>query len=364
MKIQCRYSGEYFYTTDFRNLKAVGEHPMMHLPVHTLVSRMGDFFRGSMSEVECKVLFIAMLKATGQVDFKMNAQPEISTVYKYMESLANMLQWHEAIENRSIKLPMYSINNATKDLENINHWIGAWNDIKESWKLGYAQSISAKRALDELVRREEVLSRLIKSYTKKSTDYAWLLARWALLASKAPKELHELWTKLFKLKGIEVYNGEYTNDLSELVEHMENNLHHGTIYAHEVLKHIRHLYHLNQSGDFGLGIPSGTDLDHTLQNPYTFVEEDVEKHNRALAVASAPDSEPKPEQYGNKIEYIRAKAAYRLAMSKNNTDKAFEQQQQEAAKLDDLLATDANEQAALPFTDDEDDVNDIVKGGL
>lgn len=342
MKILCTLSNTYFYTTDFRNLKVEGIHPFFSLPTRTLLSRTGDWAQGKLTEDERRVLFLSLLhsmrntKGEKLVEFRTAAIPSDRTIQYSIELLIKTVGWHNAIDTTAIPLPRYVVNHATRDLRNIHDWLKVWNDTKDDWKNNNFKSAEAKRKLEKLIIREESLSKLIKSYNKKSEDYAWLIAKWSMLAGSVPAELQEYWTSLIKLKGHAVYLAE-TNDLDEMVEHMEMNLPHGSIYAHATLKHVRNLLYKNKSGDFGLGIPSGTDLEGALANPFKFVEDATETHNKNTIIASAPEKEPIISDYSSKFEYLKAKAAWGLAKSANDQIEAYQKQQDDAAKLDMMI---------------------------
>lgn len=313
MRIWCRYSGVEFSTSDFKNLKATGEHPLILVPTHTLLSKAGEWAAGGLTEKETVALFVALLKSTDLVDFKTTAAPSYETCQKYMEFLLRTIGWKETLSDQIfLKLPRFVINHSTKTLTNVHHWLATWEEIKSNWAQNVSRAYKAKDILDKLVRREEALARLIKSHTKKSSDYAWLLAKWAMLAGEVPKGLQEYWTDLFKLKGTAIYLAK-TVDLEELVEHMEENLPHGTIYAYAVMKHLRTLLTKNRAGDFGLGLDGTDSLGNTIENPYSIVEESTETENRRILIASAPEKEPKQEEYPDLVSYLRAKAAYILA---------------------------------------------------
>lgn len=367
MKILCSLSGTFFYTTDFRQMKVEGIHPFFSLPLTNLVSRAGDWAQGKLSPDERKVLFIALLhslknmKGEKLVEFRTAAMPDDKLIQHNMELLLTTVGWHSAMDTTAIPLPRYVVNHATRDLRNIRQWLITWKETKDEWKASNFKSAEAKRKLERLVLREESLSKLIKSYNKKSEEYAWLIAKWAMDAADVPKELHELWTSLIKLKGNAIYLAS-TNDLDEMVEHMEMHLPHGDIFSHATLKHVRNLLYKNKSGDFGLGIPTGTDLEATLDSPYKFVEDQIETHNKNTVIANAPETKPEQKDYPNKLSFLRATAAYNLAKSAKDMADAFDLQQQDAAKLDALIFSEGraiSEDAELEAVLDQEFAKEI-----
>lgn len=343
MRIWCRYSGIEFTTGDFKNIKANGEHPLMLVPTRTLIARAGEWAKGALTEEETIILFVALLKSTDLVEFRTSAAADYATCQKYMEFTLRTIGWKEALGDEILKLPKFIINHSTRDLKNVHHWLATWEDIKEGWRNNYNRAQRAKHILDKLASREEALARLIKSYTKKSSDYAWMLAKWAMEAADVPKQLREYWTDLFKLKGQAIYLARLV-DLEEMVEHMEDNLPHGTIYAHATMKHIRDILTKNRAGDFGLGI-SGTDsLGNTIQSPFRIIEDDIELQNKMRLMQDAPTEEPKRSDYSSLVEYLKAKASWTLLQSHVNRLAELEEkaQAEDSASILDTVDTEGD----------------------
>lgn len=366
MKILCEYSGVDFYTRDFLNMRVSGIHPLFSLPSSSLLSRAGDWGQGKLSPEECRILFIALLHSTDHLDFHTAALPTNQTIQYHMQKVFHTVGWYHTLDMKNMILPKYAVNHATRDLKNIGLWLDSWNEIKDDWINGQTKSAQSRRKLERLAIREESLSRLIKSYSKKSEDYAWRLAAWALDASDDPeehpisKDLKEYWTTLFKLRGNSIYLAS-TNDLDEMVEHMEKYLPHGDIFSHAVLKHVRALLFKNKSGDFGLGIPTGTDLTEMHNNPYKIVEDDIEIHNVDVVIASAPEEEPRKSDYPDLVSFIRAKAAFYLKNKKNELQKRLEEEQMAASKLDAFIASEGSKDAEDAMFDKTDEMNAMLQ---
>lgn len=363
MKILCEYSGVDFYTTDFKQMRVSGVHPFFDLPANVLLSRSGDWSQGKLSQEECRVLFVALLHSTDHFDFHTAAIPNPHIVQRNMEKVFKTVGWYHAGNWKAVIFPKYAVNHATRDMKNISIWLESWNDIKEDWVNGQAKSVQARKKLERLALREEGLAKLLKSYTKKSEEYAWRLAAWALDAADAPDNpipanIKEYWTNLFKLRGNSIYLAS-TNDLDEMVEHMEAHLPHGDIFSHAVMKHIRAILFKNKSGDFGLGIPTGTDLTNMHNNPYKIVEDDIEAHNKASIAATAPEHEPQKKDYPSLPDFLRAKAAFFLKNKKNELADKYEAAQRDAEKLDAFISVEGSKDAEDAEFIDQDTVHII-----
>lgn len=340
MLIYCRYSGIEFRTDDFKNFKVVGEHPLMSVPTAELTSKAVQWLAGSMSEDETRVLFVALLKSTGLIEFRQAATPSHATCTKFMDILIRTVNWRLLVDDSKLQLPRFVVSPSTKYLENIAHYLTSWEDAKETWRNNYNRAMGAKYKLDKLEKQEEGLARLIKSWTKRSEDYAWRLAKWALIAADVPRDLHEYWTELFKLKRNDIYTA-HTASLEELVEHMEDHLPHGSIYATAVMDHLRNLLRKNKLQDFGLGMEDTDEAGNTVLNPFKIVEDDIEQLNRNVIISQAPTVEPVRANYDSNVAYLKAKAAWILAKSQLERIAAAEAKAQEedsAAILDSIDA--------------------------
>lgn len=308
MKVSCQYSGIVYDVTGFGGTKLEYIHPVFSAGPKWLLSRMGTWAAQKFTEEESRLLFLGLLHSTELVKFQATAVPDNTTVQLNMEQLARFVSWSCGITRPHMVLPSFVIQKDNKKLNNVRYWIQAWLEARKAFEDGY----KAQGELRSIRDKEAVLERLIRTSTKQTEDYAGLLSTWALQATGVPKALHQYWRELFCLKGIDVYNAK-TADLEELVEHMEEYLEHGSIFAHSALKHCRTLLKKNRAGlTYGLGI-SDEDLDEISKNPFTIVEGSVEDQNMAIIAANAPSEEPQPQQYESRVAYLRARAAWTIA---------------------------------------------------
>lgn len=350
MEIYCQYSGISYKAELFSSkMKIEAVHPIFYASYKSLINRSVDWANGRLNIKERRLLFLSLLNKTELVKFKTTAQPSDVTVQLNMELLLKFMAWRSDIQSSAIRFPEYAINSATYKLENIRQWLNSNFDIIQAWKTNYAKEY-LKRSL---ATKEGALERMIKSTLKPSDRLPGRLAEWAMEASNAPKDLRELWISLFKLKGIQVYEPQYTNDLSELLEHLEDNLTDslGTIYATQALSHIRKICIANRNGiAFGLGMESSDELQNKLDHPFRIIEESTETHNREVAISMAPMEEPKKENYANIVAFLRAKAAWTLANSAKTreaelvaSEKRYEAEAAMMCMNEEEVATDAVE---------------------
>lgn len=342
MKVYCQYSGIEYDLTGFGGTKMTYIHPIFAAEPKWLLSRMGSWAAQKLTEEESKLLFLAILHSTELVEFRTAAFPENSTVQMNMEPLSRIYAWMLGISRVQMVLPKFVISQDNKRLQGIKHWVELWYSARKDYEDGYSSYLLGKK----LAGKEEALERLIKNSQRTTEDYAGLLCTWALQASSAPNSLNEYWRELFCLKGLKIYNARAV-DLEELLNHMEEHLEHGSIFAASTLKHLRTLIMKNRAGlNYGLGI-TDEDLAEIEASPFTIVEGSIEEHNMDVIAASGPVDEPKQSDYPNsKVAYLRAKAAWQLGQRAKQYAAEFTQQVEDEvdadSELNELLEEDGS----------------------
>lgn len=344
MKVFCQYSGITFEVENFPNFKLDYVHPIFSASPKHLLSRAGDWAAQRFNEKESRLLFLSLLHTTELVEFRTAATPEHSTVQKNMEAVLRFVAWQSGLTNPSIVFPKFAITLETKTLGNVKHWLQVWQEAKDDFENGYRSTSIASR----LRIKEAALERLIKSSQRKTEDYAGLLATWAMDASDAPASIREFWVSLFKLKGLAIYNCKAV-DLTDLVEHLEDRLEHGSIFSAACMQHVRRLAAMNKAGlGYSLGMPmetlEGVDLLALSKDPFTIVEDEIETYNRNIIAATAPDEEPLLKDYPSKVAWLRAKAAFVISQRAKVYAAEF------TSKVETAVATDAED--ARIFDDD------------
>jgi hypothetical protein len=333
MKIYCQYSGVEYDITGFGGTKLTYIHPIFSAEPRWLLSRMGSWAAQKFTEEESKLLFLAILHSTDLVEFRATAHPEASLVAQQMEPLAKIYSWMIGLSRRQLVLPKFVIQHDNRSLKNIKHWIETWYEGRKDYEDGYNKYLNDQK----LIGKEEALERLIKNAQKTTDDYAGLLCTWAMLASNAPKGIQEYWRELFTLKGLKLYSARQV-DLQELLDHMEENLEHGSIFAAATLKHVRTLVKKNSAGlNYGLGITDEDLAEIDSSSPFKIVEGSIEEHNIQVIANSAPEFEPQKKDYQSFVAYLRAKAAWELAQKARQYAQEFTQQVEEDVAADEEL---------------------------
>lgn len=344
MKLYCRFSGiEYSIADTFGSYQHVSIHPFFELPVKFYFSRAGDWAANRLHETERKLLFLGLLNSTDLVHFKHPAFPSDALVQQSMEKCMKIVSWITALKNPAVLLPQFSITKETCKLENIGHWLDCWYEARKDFEDGYV----ATSHLAKLRNREYALERLIRNAHKKVDDYSGLLAAWAMDAASVPKNLHEYWKPIFTTKGVSVY-GLKQADIEECLEHMEEHLEHGSIYANAVLKHLRGLAKKNKQGlAFGLGMEDSEfqnlDLDALSKQPFKIVEDSVETANKEEIASRATEDRPQAKDYPSRVAYLRAKIAWEMAEKARRYAQEFAQQVETQLEIDEQINNEAGE---------------------
>lgn len=324
MKVLCSYSSIEFTCEFFpgylssRDAEFPISHPIFQVPQKKLLSYLGKWGSGALTDTDSYLLFIAILRSTDLIEFR---NPVIRTlrtpalIAQNMERLALAVTHLNSVFDASSTFPRYVINTETRTLDGISGWIDNWEESYAEWKTGYRSAgDSAKLRL-----RESALQRLIKNPHKPVSAYAAQIADWACLAGSFPTfqtvnringqkmGCDDYWKHIIircaRSDAIYSLNRE---DLEELIEHCESNIPIGSgIYSHALFKLLRHA-HEKMRNFLGIG-----DLDLS-KTTYAILSatDTAEAANLRALIDSAPDHEPRLEEYPSKLAYLRAKVRW------------------------------------------------------
>lgn len=405
MRIQCRFSGVSFYCQGYNQLKVMGEHPLMQVPVRTLLSRAADWSRDTLDDTERRILFVALLKASELVEFRVPAVPTKQTIETNMELLLKTVSWKEGIGD-SLRLPKYRVTENNYRIKNIGTFLRNWDDEKREWDGKTAEW----RLREKLQRREDALNRIIRN-AQKAGDYLKKLARWTMDASAAPQYIKDTWVEMFSTEDdVEIWNMP-TVDIEELLEHLQGHLTYGSTAANAAFRRVYDLLDKNKKGiNFSLMDEDDEEKKRNYQsyadNPFLIWEEpeflegsregeeredvgrdlldqaerernrrlfgdefkgkssaqvDAEfaRSNERRIISLAPIAEPKRENYPGQVPYIKALASYRIAVRELK-----KQQEEDSKKREEALKRQkeegSTEKLDIPFSDIDTETSNIV----
>jgi hypothetical protein len=324
MKILCGYSGIEFNCDHFPGYLHAREiaHPIFCLPQAKLLSYSNRWASGNLSPIDSYLLFLALLRSTDQVEFRVPAARIPATdqyVANNMDLLINVVGQINIIKHPGFSIPRFVISPETKHLATVHYWIAAWEACIDDFKDGYATA----KLKHDLITREAGLAKLIASAQRESS-YSASLAEWAAIAGNFPTfpvdtvlgrvSCADYWKAIIRkcVKSESIF-AIPAADLAELIDHCENELElHGNTFAHTLMQLLR-AGQQRQNGYLDLGefdIRSGT---------YAILSgnDTVEDANKIAMIQSAPESLPTPEQYPSRIAYLRAKAKWDMAQAHN-----------------------------------------------
>lgn len=315
MKVICQKSGLIFTCEHFKYYSdtATISHPCFSIPQKKLLALTPKWATGDFSEIDSYLLFLSLLDSTGQVEFRAPVQYTAATpsiVLNNMETLIRLVGVINCITNPHLVLSRVAISKENHTLESVTTWIENWHEAIEEYKDGYI-SIAEQQ---DLVRREAALEKLIKS-SYNEVQLATQIANWAELAGSFPDfsvrspfgehTCSEYWKLIIrKCVNAESIFSIPSSDIQELIEHCEEHIPHGSIYAHTLMGILRN--GLNKQHNFlGLGETTGFVL---LES-----DDEVQQANIQLIVQTAPTEEPRVTDYSSRFEWLRAHTKWKIA---------------------------------------------------
>jgi hypothetical protein len=327
MKQVCPLSGVIWEAEGFvtGHKPLVLAHPIFALPVKSLYARLdADWYAGRLSQIEKKLLFLAIFNASGHVTFNHPADPEPAIVETHIAALAKSVSWLLSIKHPGLSAPHFSINRETHKLENMSALLQAWAQARLSFESGMrAQNLLAtKNRLEMLL--ENRIKRVEAGIVAESASYLAMLASWAEIALNFPSfatihprtfqniKLCDYWKELIACPESEVYSYPLA-DWKELDDHIVDNLDDtDSSFAFTLMRRIKKVVY-KQSDDIGLVIVRSQPSAAGAKATYTLEPNASDKATMAAIAAKAPSSEPIASSYASKVDFLRAKIAWNMA---------------------------------------------------
>ena len=343
MKILCAYSSIEFSCEHFPAILYSREttHPIFQIPQKQLLSFLGKWAEGGLTQTDSYLLYLALLKSSDLVDFRVPAircDMTPSLVAQNLEPLAKALIKLNTVPNVQEYFPHYVISKDSRDLTNTSFWISNWENSYSEWKSGKFKDYDGRELYKKLAHREAALERLIKNPHRPVSAYASQIADWAEIAGSFPQSqtlspfsnsnipLGLYWKQIILrcAKEDHVYSIRRA-DLEELLEHCEEQIPVGTLYSNTLFKLLR--FALEKQKNF-LGFP---ELAPGKSISYSFLQssDTVEAANLRAAIAAAPSEEPKEQDFPSKILFLKAKFRWDMARKAKKADETDSEGEQE-----------------------------------
>lgn len=329
-RILCSYSGVLFNCEHMPMSLSSREyyHPLFSIHKKKLLVLTKDWAANKLTPTESYLLYLSLLHSTDLIIWRSPARfiPEktMQVISNNMEHLIQIIGKIDLIQHPAFTLPKFAISYDTADLSNSFYWIQAWVRNYNEFMDGYLESQKREELKVKVDRREHSLERLIKSPNTSPSSLADNLAHWAFLAGDFPEyevshpltkkrlPISELWQEIIRACVKEEAIWRYPwGVIDKLVEHCEENIPHGTIHAHALMKLLREGLRKNENytgfGDMDL---DGTTTTFKLLPANATAEE----ANTFAAIQSAPKTEPKRHQYPTAFAFLKAKMNWDLKM--------------------------------------------------
>lgn len=331
-KVLCAISGIEYQCTHMQMYLTSREshHPIFDIPTAKLLEITPRWLDGDLTHIENYLLYLALFRSTGLMEFRVPATicaDTPSIVAQNMHTLAHMVEIisksRSALESGRLILPSFVITPDTKDLTSSPDWIKIWQHAYSEYQDGYKTAT----LLERIERQETQLERLIKDRTKDISSYAGKLANWASDAAQFDKyadydvlnehnqieRMADYWKRIIIAcaKGEAIWDFPEV-DINDLVEHCEEHIFHGSIYAHTLMALLKRGAERKKNyldiGDIDLANNSDGTTFRILD-----ADASIEDANKLALIDSAPVTEPKESEYPNKLAFIRAKLKWRMA---------------------------------------------------
>lgn len=323
MKILCAKSGllftaEYFpFTHD--TIQSPICHPCFSIPQKKLLSLSAKWAMqdGAFTDVDSYLLFLSLLHSSNLVEWRYPCQYTEDTAAIVANNMEDLIQFVGAmnllpVHRHSTTFTQIAITKENNTLANVHYWIANWETNIEDYRENY----QSEKLRDDLVRRELALEKLIKS-PHREIQMATQIANWAAVAGKFPSfsvaspfgtmQCDEYWKLIIrKCINAESIFSVPSTDIQELIEHCEEYIEHGSIYAHTLMQMLRNGLQ-KQNNFLGLGEWEST--------PFVLMQsnDSVESANLQLLLATAPTVEPSILAYASRFEWLKAHTKWKLA---------------------------------------------------
>lgn len=242
MRITCKYSGVSFLTAGFDEIHHYGQHPIFELNWRQLNSMATSWSK--YDEPQQRLLFTALLKTTGVVDFRHPAIPSIQIIARWNELLHQTVRWQQTI-NFSVQLPGFRVTRDNYTIKTIGGTLLRWAGIRNEW-----ENKTHNEQLSEVIRRKEefIIGRIKRGYS----DLGRLI-KLAMLVSNTPTAVQGHWISLFSLKPDKLEDKQKIwnaplSDLKDMYSHFLKTLDSSTIWGSMILEHCRSLIKMNSDG--------------------------------------------------------------------------------------------------------------------
>lgn len=311
MKLTCPIS-QLTYSTNIGYGTGSSIHPALTQPLKQLVANLPSYYSGRIAAESPDSLYLyklAWLCQLPDITFRTpvnrpTAEPALTGVLDRMISLVTTVQQH-----KHIHFPALVIDKESANLDTLKFYLDSLEEcITEAKRSGRELSAAAK-----LTRIESTLERMVLSQLKAHrTKTSKLIAEWAALAADFPmfrvtvpgtgKEVpcSEYWQLIITNSFVESTNTLLelsipVADIEELIDHCEDYIPHGTVYASVLMRSLR----------------AARDTVAEMLTPAGVAKSLTKSADSALTGAAS--TKPVRSQFASNLEYIKALVKWQQA---------------------------------------------------
>lgn len=301
-------------------------HPIFAASPKQLDSLYVQHTRNKLMPKESMLLFLAMLHQTGKVVWNTTVTLEptsrraIQLIEKALPLLIEVTAQTNIIRHPKFKQPSFKVTTDNSSLYNIVSYLEAWQLNITLFKQNNVNSIYTER----LKKVENKFTHMIKSNIPLQ-DYTNIVAEWADKVAGFPNNQKEYWKKIIRLcfTSNRICNIPL-QDIKSVKEYCECNIEIGSIHYFKLMEVLKTgiINHAAYLGNYSLLAVSSEVGKNYLQQSTVYNAESEIKNQEAVAsiIATAPEKPPVESDYPNKLAFIKAKLAYRIASSKPPAD--------------------------------------------
>jgi len=295
MQLQCPISG-ISYKCDNVPYTLIHPHPIFTLPYPKLLNLYENTFHNH-SLTNQYLIFVSILNSIDSLQWRVpcSLNPTSPATEKLIDNnilqLITVVERTNAISVPSFKQPGYAITPDNSDLKDIDAYIAAWQFNIDNFHHAYKQE-----KLDAKVHQvEDKLQYLINSGEQLLT--AVKIADWAHLTASFPTADADRYKLIIRscYNATKMFSYKVT-EIEEVRDYCYASIMAGSIYMHKLIEILNHGIELNKNY---LG--------------YTILDTN-DPSSLDIILATAPESPPRPEDYDNKLDLLKARLKYSIAL--------------------------------------------------
>lgn len=297
-------------------------HPIFAASHKQLHSLYNHYVAGELasSPTDSYLLFLAFAHSSGLIEWRAPVcvpNPEDPLVQKhianYLSRLISTIARSEAIKHPDFQQPTCRVTKDSNSFTNLLSYIRTWESNIDDFLL-YRKEIAAAASLARVAAKLE--AHIKSAYSLDS--YTKVIADWAHTAAIFPPDKVERYKEVITAccNKTTMFNTPLAL-IKEIKEYCEEHIEAGSIHYHALNKalslavrnHIDYLGVTYSTTDYKLTKgPAGILADSSSEV----------KSKLAEAIKNAPLTEPIAISYANKLDFVKAKLAYRLAQTASN----------------------------------------------